>query len=186
MTIFIGNCNHLIDWECIVVSLNSQPPAYIGPRHRSTDNIIGIKEIATQWDTAGHTISSNGGSAGWGMYFANQHFDQQIVDIFSKFVGITPVNAWISKILPGQMAPWHWDANDNEVEYALKPDMLRFSCHITKPSPGHISIIEDVCLYGQAQGNTYLWPSRKSWHAGANCGLTPKYLFNIFGTKLTD
>jgi hypothetical protein len=184
MTVFVGNCNHLIDWETIVTSLNSRVPAYTGPRHRNTDDIDGIVDIATKWNNAEYSLVNEGGSAGWGMYFANQHFEQEVVDIFARFVGISPVNAWISKISPGQIAPWHWDANDAEREYATMPDMLRFSCHISKPTPGHVTVIEDVCLYGQAQGNTYKWPSRKSWHAGGNFGVVPKYLFNMFGHKL--
>jgi len=184
MTKFIGNCNDIIDWESIVVLLTKQTPAYIGPRHRATDNVVGIKEISEEWDRAGYKLFVDGGSAGWGMYFAGQHFDQSIVDKFADFVGIQPVNAWISRINPGTMAPWHWDANDAEEQYAKMPDMLRFSCHISKPSPGHVSIVDDVCLYNQEQGNTYQWASRKSWHAGANCGLVPKYLFNMFGHKI--
>jgi hypothetical protein len=183
MTKFIGNCGNIIDWQSIVDSLATQPPAYTGPRHRGTDEIIGIKEISKSWDTAGYRLAVDGGSAGWGMYFAGQHFEQSVVEKFAYFVGVEPVNAWISRVNPGAVAPWHWDANDAEEEYAKLPDMVRFSCHVSKPQPGHVSIIEDVCVYNQEQGNVWQWPSRKSWHAGANCGLAPKYLFNMFGHK---
>jgi hypothetical protein len=181
---FIGNCSDIIDWNTIVESLNEQSPAYIGPRHKGNDDIIGIQEISKAWNDAGYTLAINGGSAGWGMYFAGQHFDHSVVEKFASFVGINPINSWISKISPGMMAPWHWDANDAEEEYSKMPDMIRVSCHVSQPAPGHISIIENKCLHNQAQGNTYQWPSRKSWHAGANCGLVPKYLFNMFGHKL--
>jgi hypothetical protein len=181
---FIGNCSDIIDWDSVVESLDKQDPAYIGPRHRETDNIVGIREISKSWSDSGYMLASEGGSAGWGMYFAGQHFNHSVVEKFSSFVNIRPVNFWISKISPGMMAPWHWDANDSEEEYSKMPDMIRVSCHISRPSPGHVSIIDDVCLYNQEQGNTYQWPSRKSWHAGANCGLVPKYLFNIFGHQL--
>jgi len=180
----VGNCNNIIDWQSVVDLISAQPPGYIGPRHRSSDDIIGINEISKSWDDAGYILATEGGSAGWSMYFPRVHFDYSIVEKFSEFVKIKPVNAWISKIDPGMMAPWHWDVNDAEEEYNKMPDMLRFSCHISKPAPGHISIIEDQCLYNQEQGNTYQWPSRTSWHAGANCGIVPKYLFNIFGHKL--
>jgi len=183
MTVYVGNCNHLINWDDIISSLDSQPPAYIGPRHRGSDDVIGIKEISDSWHQAGYKLLVDGGSAGWGMYFPNQHFDISVVKRFSDFVNIDPVNAWISRIDPGTMAPWHWDANDAEEQYSKLPEMLRFTCHISRPNPGHVSVIEDVCLYNQQQGNVYKWPSRKSWHAGANCGLVPKYLFNIFGHK---
>jgi hypothetical protein len=183
MTEFVGNCNNIIDWESIVSSLILQPPSYIGPRHSETDDIIGISNISKSWNDAGYVLTSNGGSAGWGMYFAGDNFDKSIIEIFSNFVGINPINAWISCINPGQMAPWHWDANDYEEEYSKMLNMLRFSCHISKPSPGHVFIVDDLCLYNQRQGDTWKWSSRQSWHAGANCGIVPKFMFNIFGIK---
>jgi hypothetical protein len=181
---FVGNCCHIIDWNEIVESLSSQKPAYVGPRHRENDPIKGISEIAKSWNQAGYVIAADGGTAGWDMFFPERNFDQSIVETFSNFVGIKPVSAWISRVNPGMFAPWHWDANDSEEEYNKMPNMLRFSCHVSKPSPGHVFIVEDTCLYNQAQGNIYKWPSRKSFHGGANCGLTPKYLFNIFGSNL--
>lgn len=183
MTQYIGNCNDIIDWQTIVDSLQAQEPAYIGPRHRGTDDIRGIGEIAQMWKDAGYVISAEGGNAGWGMYFPGQHFNQDVVDTFSEYVGITPINAWISKITPGMMAPWHWDANDNEEEYSTM-QLERYSVHICKPQPGHVFAVDDTVMYNQAQGDTFKWSSRKSWHGGGNCGLSPKYLFNIFGKSL--
>lgn len=181
---FIGNCSHIINWQEVVENLADQSPAYVGPRHRKDDPVQGISDIAELWDKAGYKLTENSGTAGWDMFFPKINFSESIVDKFSDFVGIDTVNAWISRVNPGMVSPWHWDANDNEEKYKLMPDMLRFSCHISRPSPGHIFIIEDQCFYNQEQGNIYQWPSRKSWHGGANCGLTPKYLFNIFGHKL--
>jgi hypothetical protein len=180
---FVGNCNNIINWEDIVKTLLVQEPAFIGPRHRENDPVIGISEIAKLWNTAGYRLSVDGGSAGWAMYLPSKNFNQSVVDVFSEYVGINPINAWISRIDPGMMAPWHWDANDAEDAYEKMPNMVRFSCHISAPSPGHVLICEDTCLYNQEQGNVWQWPDRKSWHAGANCGLVPKFLFNIFGTK---
>ena len=57
----------------------------------------------------------------------------------------------------------------------------RYHCHISPPSDGHILIVDEHCLYKQEQGSVYKWPSRKSWHAGANCGLVSKYIFNVWG-----
>lgn len=180
----IGNCSSIIDWNQVLDHLSNQTPSYIGPRHRSTDNIVGLSDIAEKWESAGYRLAVDGGSAGWDMFLPKDKFDYSVVEKFSEWVGINPINAWISRVNPGMVAPWHWDANDAEEEYNSLPDMLRFSCHISPPSPGHIFIVDDQCFYNQKQGSTYQWPSRKSWHAGANCGLVPKYIFNIFGEKV--
>lgn len=182
MTEFIGNCNDIIDWQGVVDTIKDQEPGYIGPRHRKGDAVTGIDDIADMWKEAGYVIAADGGNAGWGMYFAGKHFDQTVVDTFCNYVNITPINAWISKIDPGMVAPWHWDANDNEEEYS-QMDLERYSVCICKPKPGHVFAVDDVVMYNQAQGDTFKWTSRKSWHGGANCGLTPKYLFNIFGER---
>lgn len=181
---FVGNCSHIIDWQEVVDDLTNQTPGYIGPRHREDDPIKGISDIALLWKNAGYKLLHENGTAGWDMFFPNVNFSESIVNKFSEFVGINPINAWISRVNPGMVAPWHWDANDNEEEYETIVGIKRFSCHISKPSPGHVFIVEDHCFYDQKQGDVYLWPSRKSWHGGANCGLVPKYLFNIFGNTL--
>jgi hypothetical protein len=184
MSKFFGNCNNIIDWSSIVGSFNEQPPAYIGPRHKKEDDIIGLSEIAKGWDDAGYVMEADGGSVGWGMYFAGQHFSNNIVTTFANYVGITPVSTWVSCMYPGMFAPWHWDVNDQEDLYSTQSDMIRFTCHISKPSAGHIFVVDGDYLYNQEQGNVYQWDSRKSWHCGANFGYEPKYLFNMFGHKL--
>ena len=182
MTKFIGNCNHIIDWNSVLQDVSNTTPAYSGPIHRIDDKVEGVCEIGVSWYIGGYTNAAEGGVAGWDMYHAGKQFDMMIVDQFAEYVKMDIVlETWISRILPGKMAPWHWDTNDKNVEYDSMNKLVRFSCHVSPPTPGHVFIIEDDCYYNQAQGNTYQWPSRRSWHAGANFGVTPKYLFNIFG-----
>lgn len=180
MAEYIGNTSNIINWQSIVDSLHDSEPAYIGPRHSGNDDIIGIKEMAKLWDDAGFVLLKDGGTAGWDMFFPEKHFDKSIVDIFANFVNVDPIDCWISRIRPGNMTPWHWDCNDKE-DYYSKLNTARFTCHISKPSNGHISLVEGDCLYLQEQGNVYKWPARTSWHGGINIGLTDKYLFNFFG-----
>ena len=45
MSKYIGNCSHIIDWDSIIDGLKDMEPAYVGPRHKGTDNIIGISDI---------------------------------------------------------------------------------------------------------------------------------------------
>ena len=73
------------------------------------------------------------------------------------------------------------DITDDEKTLNETKEFERYHCHISPPSDGHVLIVDDHCLYNQEQGNVYKWPSRKSWHAGANCGLVPKYTLNVWG-----
>lgn len=182
MTKFIGNTSSLIDWQHVIEVLDHTAPGYIGPRHSKEDDIIGIQEMDKLWTKAGFKLVSENGSAGWDMFFPQTHFDNRIVTLFSEFVNVDPMDCWISRIHPGNMTPWHWDCNDHEDEYA-KLNIVRFSCNISAPQHGHVSMIEDTCLYFQEQGNVWQWPARTSWHGGANFGLVPKYLFNFFGVQ---
>lgn len=178
---YIGNCNHLIDWEKLVNELNHIAPEYTGPRHDVGHNVPGVDEVGIPLRNAGYKFVTEGGSLGWDMFMPDKQFDRKIVEIFMEYVGLESyVNAWISRVKPGNVAAWHWDVTDDE-NTLNKTDHKRFHVHISKPQPGHVFILEDNILYGREQGDTFQWPSRKSWHAGANCGLVPKYQFNIWG-----
>jgi hypothetical protein len=117
------------------------------------------------------------------MYLPINDFDKVIVDTFCNIVKIDCLSAWISRVRPGHFVPQHWDANDNEEVYNKIDNIVRFSCHISPPSFGHIFLLEDQLLYNQPQGTIVKWPSRTSWHGSFNIGLKNKYLFNIFGSK---
>jgi hypothetical protein len=177
---FIGNTSSIINWDDVINELETQEPAFIGPRHRSNDPVIGISNIAKLWDDAGLKTLDQGGTVGWDMFFPGKQFDRTVVDRFANFVDVDPLNCWISRVHPGNVAAWHWDANDNEELYQ-EMNLVRFSCHVSKPAVGHVLIVEDHCFYNEEQGNTYQWPLRMSWHGGSNCGLVPKYIFNFFG-----
>lgn len=185
MTQFIGNCSDKINWDELIINLEKTNPSYIGPRHRAGDNIIGLDDISKKWEDAGYKTIECGGSSGWDMFLPGVSFSNNIIETFCNIVNITPHSAWISRLKPGMYAPPHWDANDEEERFSKIPDMVRFSCHVSRPADGHVFMIDDQVLYNQTQGNIYQWNSRKSWHGGANAGLTNKYLFNIFGNPNT-
>jgi hypothetical protein len=180
---YIGNTGTIIDWQSVVDSLSNQTPGYVGPRHSGNDDIVGISDVAKKWDQAGFLLIKDGGNAGWDMFFPHANFDQTIVDTFADYVNVDPISCWISRVQPGCLTPWHWDANDNEKEYSTIKNMVRMSCNISKPQVGHVIMVENECLYFQEQGSVWQWPDRTSWHGGINCGMTPKYLFNFFGVR---
>lgn len=180
---YFGNCSNLIDWTSIVQSCESQEPAYVGPRHRPGDDTPGLDQVADQWRTAGYRPHYDGGNAAWDMYLSGTNFDRSVIETFADWVGADlskPYYAWISRVRPGYVVPWHWDVTDDESVLIQKDDFVRFHCHITPPTHGHVLMVEDRSFYYEALGNTYKWPSRKSWHGGANCGFTSKYTFHFW------
>ncbi len=177
----IGNCADIIDWDSVIRHIEHQQPAYVGPSHKEGDPIPGLDGVTDMWKRAGLKTVKEGGTVEWDMFLVGVNFDQSVADKFAEFVGIDNYNScWISRINIGRFSPWHWDVHDNEIELSKRTDIKRFHCHIGKPAHGHILIVEDKCFYNQPQGEIYQWPARTSWHAGMNCGLVPKYLFNIW------
>lgn len=171
---YIGNCKDVINWSEVIEEIQDQEPGYIGPRQNWDDPEI--KFIADIWKPAGYKPVREGGSAEWSMYFPGKNFSVKVVEEFVKFVGMKDWNsAWISKIVPGQCAPWHIDL---QVPNKCEPD--RIHCHIDTPDPGHILIIEDQHIFNQQQGETYRWANPRLWHAASNIGKKPHYLFNIY------
>jgi hypothetical protein len=176
---YVGICD-VIDWSELILSLESQMPAYVGPRHRVGDPAPGIDDLGAMWIAAGHKTVEEGGSARWDMFLPKVNFDEEIAFKFARWVGLDDyTNCWISRILPGHMAPWHWDVTDDENTLKNK-EHDRYHCHIGEPDPAHVLIVEGQCLHNQKQGSVYKWPSRQSWHCGLNGGMKPKYLFNFW------
>jgi hypothetical protein len=177
---YIGICD-TINWDNFIDSLKDQKPAYIGPRHRIGDvKAIGIDDVLIEWEKAGHVLWDKGGNAKWDMFLPDINFDRSIAEKFTEWCGLTDyTNIWVSRVTPGNMAPWHWDVTDHELTLQ-KENHVRFHCHIGRPEPGHVLIVEDQCFYNQPQGAVYQWPGRRSWHAGGNLGFNPKYLLNLW------
>ena len=111
-------------------------------------------------------------------YKPKTHFDQKFVDQFSNIVKAKPLEVFVSEIRPGRMVPWHWDI-DNDDKYQGR--IVRYHVHLSDPAPGHVFMLEGISLYGREQGDMFKWDHHKVWHAGANCGFSPKFLFNFKG-----
>lgn len=177
---FFGNCSDLIDWDQVIKDIESKDPHYVGPRHDVGDPVQGVNEVVGNLRNAGYKTRHEGGTAGWDMYIPGQNFDAQVVKKFAEFLGLDGyTNAWVARILPGHMAPWHWDITDDEATLS-KSNIVRYHCHIQKPTIGHMLVVEDQMFYGAKQGDVYKWPDRKSWHCAANCGFEPFYSFHYW------
>lgn len=172
----LGTCD-VVDWDAVIRDCENHEPDYIGPSHKRGDDIPGLDEILDIWDMAGYKTVEQGGTVAWDMFIPGKQFDRSVVDLFNNYFNLSCENVWISRVNPGRFAPIHWDAHDKEKNI---PECKRYHCHIGNPEWGHIFIAENQCFYNQPRGCTYEWSSRKLWHAGVNCGVTPKYIWNAW------
>ena len=177
---FIGNCSRIIDWDSVIRDLEHCHADH-GPTHKEGDPIPLLNEVTTIWRDEGYKTVELGGTVQWDMLFPGVHYDRSVEEKFCDFFEITPNSgSWISRIWPGRQAPMHWDVHDDEAILLTQPDMMRWHCHIGKPTFGHVFVCENEMFYNKQQGDAFQWGSRRYWHAGTNCGLTPKYLFNLY------
>lgn len=176
----IGNTLALINWDTVVKELKSRKGNTLHYNTSSFDpSSPGFNELNQLWQNAGYSYDSP--SIEWTNYFPNTDFDQSVVGTFESIVQAKPWMVWISKITPGKMAPWHFDAHTKINEITTLGNPVRFTCYIQDPSHGHVSIVDEHCVYRPAKGNIYKWPSYNAWHCGMNGGLTDKYMFNYWG-----
>ena len=183
---FLGNTRSIINWVEVISGLeNCDHETHSGPErgpvHKKGDPIPLLNQVTDIWFREGYKSINLGGTVGWDMFYPGVHYDQSIEDRFCDFFKIKPNSrSWISRIWPGHQAPIHWDVHDDEAMLLTQPDMPRWHCHIGKPTFGHLFVCENEVFYNKKQGDTFRWDSRRYWHAGTNCGLTPKYLFNLY------
>jgi hypothetical protein len=165
-------------WTELITQLSSKQGVEVttDPSRWNLDNPEYLK-IYNQWVSADFNMSA----IKWINYYPGQHFEQNIATDLADSLGISVHRAWISKINPGYFAPWHWDVDDNEEQYLAKGEIKRFSIFLSKPHPGHFFTTDDETFSNTQQGMIYQWKNYRSWHAGANAGLTPKYMFHLVG-----
>lgn len=170
---YFGNCR-TIDWAKLIRSLEKQKPASTGTSYKRGDPVDGVDKMADLWEEAGY-----GNNASWDFFFPEVNFDKQIVLDFAKWAGVKKyTNAWISRVNPGHVAPWHWDAT-NDIKTLSKPTKMRLHCHMQAPQNGHCLFVEKHSFYREKKGSVYRWSSRNLWHGAINCGIKPMYTFNF-------
>lgn len=109
-------------------------------------------------------------------YNPSIHFKTDIVYFLDKLFGTYCTQCWINKTLPGSMSCPHFDMDEREEILSKYGTLKRYTIHIGEPDFGHIFVVEGTCMYMQPHGEVYEWDQNLSLHAGANIGLTPKYL----------
>lgn len=177
---FINTTDSLIDWDSVVEQCKHATGNTLRYNKVCFPNTGDFKHLDKLWQEAGYFYDDP--SIEWTNYFPGD-FDKDVVDKFKGIVNAEPWMVWISKISPGQMAPWHFDAHQKINELKTLGTPVRFTCYIQEPQDGHISIVGDSAVYRPAKGSIYQWPSYDAWHCGMNGGLTDKYMFNYWGYR---
>ena len=165
----------MIDWKKVVDSLQGPgTPAYIDPDKWQEKK--DYNEIARLWVDA----DMNFGGVSVSNYEPGQDYDVAITHQMEQILGLTHVESWISRVNPGSCAPYHWDFDHPSIATLPRP-AKRVSIHISEFAFGHVFILEDQCFYNYKLGDMHEFPHIRAWHAGANIGLVPKYMYHFVG-----
>lgn len=136
-------------------------------------------DLISIWTNAGYRLPD----IQWYDYYQGQHFDFDVDGVIKELTGATKLRTFISEVHPGRIVPYHWDIEDFEVEWNKLGDMVRYVVFMHDPQPGHLFALNEHCFYTPAKHEVWEWSSRKDWHAAANCGTTPYYLYHYLGYK---
>lgn len=178
MKIYIGNCQDRFNCDELIQQLQTHA---VRPSHGHMDIETSnpfyneyIKQTTMLAD-AGYDNST----VEYRHYKSGQHFSSDYADQIGNLVGATPLMCWVSEIRPGKCTPWHWDINPWEHQHKKLGKLVRYVCFLSKPQPGHIFITEHDAYYNEPQGSVYQYEHIRSWHAGSNVGLTPKFILTL-------
>lgn len=178
---------NLIDWDDIISSIVSQNGDLIcmssvlnksSTIKKDSELLNSYRQIAETWKMAGYNLEN----VKWNDYYPGEHFDCIVATTFEQLVKAKARRVWISEIMPGMTAPYHWDVEDHEKQWLEEGDLVRYTCFIEKPTDGHIFVLDDKHFYNTEQHSVIKWNNYKQYHAGANCGFSSFYLFHFVGT----
>ena len=169
----------MINWNDIIASLEDKEGSAVttDPARWNLDT-PGYTDIYSMWREA----NFNASAIKWINYYPGEHFSEDIVKQAAKELGLKIVHrAWVSRIDPGYMAPWHWDVDDNEQEYLKHGPIVRYTIVMKAFANGHILIIDKDYFYNLYEGKRIRWKHHRDWHSGINAGMEPNWLFHILG-----
>ena len=136
----------------------------------------GYSDIHKLWIDA----KFNNNAIQWTNYYPVSHFESKIIDEVASYLKLQKVHrAWVSRIDPGYYAPWHWDVDDNEEEYAKEGPISRYTITLEPSKLGHILILGNDYLFNLPSNAIYKWNNHREWHAGINAGLNPTFMLHI-------
>lgn len=182
---YIGNFKEYIDCDGLVKVISSKegdirtPDNPYGNPVGPDDPLYSAKiEMRDIWQRAGYMDSD---SVQWINFYGGIHFDNYVVEKFSKLVNAEPYNVWVSSMMPGKCVPLHWDIIKDYEKYKTDSRMVRYSFFIDNPSAGKVFVLNNEAYHMIEQGSVYKWKKWDEWHLGFNCGNTQKFMFHFIG-----
>jgi hypothetical protein len=168
----------MVNWDSIIQGLVDQQGIAIttDPAIWDTSNPE-YEKIFKQWTDANFNLNT----IKWINYYPGVHYDNTVVEQLAAELDIKVHRSWISRIDPGYMAPWHWDVDDNEVEYLKHGPIIRYTVIPKEFDNGHIFILGKDYHYNLKKDCVIKWDNSREWHSGINAGLTPNWMFHILG-----
>jgi len=165
------------NWEFIISNLKDGNDVTVDPARWNLGNPE-YKKILDIWTEANFNLDC----IKWTNYYPTISFPDSVVDHVAQELSLKHVHrAWISKIDPGYMAPWHWDVDDNELDFLKLGPIKRYTVIIKQMAKGHTLIIGDDYFYNKPVDTVIKWANYKEWHSSSNAGMEPSYLFHILG-----
>jgi hypothetical protein len=166
------------NWLKIIENLTEGSAVTVDPDRWNLDNPEYTKILDT-WKKANFKLDT----IKWTNYYPGKDFTEDVVTYFADVLALKQVHrAWISKIDPGYMAPWHWDVDDNEEEYLKHGTIKRYTVIINQMANGHVLIVGKDYYYNKPDNTIIKWGNYKEWHSSMNGGLESSYLFHILGS----
>ena len=168
----------MINWNSIISDLKDGSVVTVDPDRWNLDNPE-YNKILEIWKKANFNLDS----VKWTNYYPGKEFSEDVVNYFANELNLKYIHrAWISKIDPGYMAPWHWDVDENEEEYLKYGLIKRYTVVVNQMASGHLLIIGSDYYYNKPNNTIIKWGKYNEWHSSSNAGLEPSYLFHILGS----
>jgi len=117
-----------------------------------------------------------------------QHFNldesfSDIINSFSNLVKMKNIRCFVTRLDPGNLAPYHWDECDCIYRSETNLDKIfRYTFFLSPANFGNIFIVDNKCFNKEEQGNVYKWNHYTDFHGAYNTSTTPQYLFHFLGT----
>ena len=162
----------MINWDLVIANLKDGSIVTVDPDRWNMLNPE-YQQMLDLWKSNNFEIKN----VRWINYYDTKSIEKEIADSLD----ITPLRSWISCVEPGYMTGYHYDIDDNEAEYLTHGAIKRFSIFISKPTVGHLFILDKDYLYNKPQGSIVEWHNYRDWHNGINGGFSNKYMFHLLG-----
>jgi len=162
----------MVNWNTVISNLVNGKVVTVDPARWNMNNPE-YAEMLKLWKDN----NFNTDSVKWTNYYDTKELEKEI----AEEVGVTPLRSWISCVEPGYMTGYHYDIDDNEVEYLKHGEIKRYAVFINEPRVGQLFILGNEYHYNKLQGTILQWNSYREWHNGINGSLSNKYMFHLLG-----